>query len=273
MSGGETESVEMQLLLQGIFARYGFDLRSYDPAWLGPRIRKRVREEKVRSISGLQEKLLREGPCFNRLMQDVSGNGRRLFEPPEFFRTVRKSIAPYLRTFPFIRIWQLVEGGFEAESLAIVLREAGLADRSTIYVSRRTGVAGAPEDSRTVPVGVMKASDSAYAASGGRAKLPDYFKIVRQRAVLDSDLKDRIVRVSHHLATDSSFNEFVLIVARGVLEPFSESYKRRIFGVFHASLCLSGVIALGNAEAPPPEFGKYSYQPMEGAPHTYRRVA
>src|ERR671933_908985 len=132
----ELERVEIDLLLEGVFRRYGFDFREYAPASLKRRLWRRVHAEGLRSISGLQERILHDPACMERLLLDLSINVTAMFRDPSFYVALRERVVPLLRTYPFTRVW--VAGcstGEEVYSLAILLREEELYERTRIYAT------------------------------------------------------------------------------------------------------------------------------------------
>ena len=132
----ELERIEIDLLLEGIHRRYGFDFREYAPASLKRRLRRRMDGENVTSISALQERVLHDPAVMERLLLDLSINVTAMFRDPSFFASFRKNVVPLLRTYPFSRLW--VAGcstGEEVYSLAILLAEEGLSDRVRIYAT------------------------------------------------------------------------------------------------------------------------------------------
>ena len=129
----DLEQIEVELLLEGIYRRYGFDFREYAPASLRRRVRRRMDGEKVETISELQALLLHDPAVMERLLLDLSVNVTAMFRDPSFFLAFRERVVPMLRTYPFARLW--VAGcstGEEVYSLAILLEEEGLADRVRI---------------------------------------------------------------------------------------------------------------------------------------------
>ncbi len=56
----EIEDLETELLLEAVYRHYGNDFREYAPASLKRRIAIAMRQEKVATISGLQEKVLHD---------------------------------------------------------------------------------------------------------------------------------------------------------------------------------------------------------------------
>src|SRR5215218_7481474 len=130
------ERIEIELLLEAIHRRYGFDFREYAKASLKRRLWRRVGAERLTSISGLQERVLHDPACMERLLLDLSINVTSMFRDPTFYAAFRKHAVPVLRTYPFTRIW--VAGcstGEEVYSLAILLAEEGVSDRVRIYAT------------------------------------------------------------------------------------------------------------------------------------------
>jgi chemotaxis protein methyltransferase CheR len=130
----ELESIEMQLLLEAVARHYGFDFRDYASASLQRRIASFVKAEQLATVSGLQEKVLHNHACMQRFLLALSVNLSAMFRDPGFFRAFREQAVPWLRTYPFIRIWCAgCSTGEEVYSLAILLQEDGLYDRCRIY--------------------------------------------------------------------------------------------------------------------------------------------
>ena len=132
----ELERLEIELLLEGIFQRYGFDFRAYAHASLRRRLWKRVEAERLTTISALQARVLHDPAALDRMLLDLSVNVTAMFRDPGFYKTFRATVVPLLRTYPFIRIWQAgVSMGEEVYSLAILLEEEGIYDRCRIYAT------------------------------------------------------------------------------------------------------------------------------------------
>src|SRR5438046_1915580 len=120
----DLQALEMELLLEAVFRRYGYDFREYAPASLARRIWNVVQEEGLRTISGLQEQLLHDPECLERFLIALTINVTSMFRDPEFFRAMRAIVMPQLRTYPFIRIWHAgCSTGEEVYSMAILLQE------------------------------------------------------------------------------------------------------------------------------------------------------
>ena len=134
--GEDLEQIEIQLLLEGIFRHYGYDFRGYAPGSLKRRLWHRAIGEKVDSISALQEKVLHDPEVMERLLLDLSINVTSMFRDPTFYVGFRQKVVPLMRTYPFVRIWNAgCSTGEETYSLAILLREEGVYEKSRIYAT------------------------------------------------------------------------------------------------------------------------------------------
>src|SRR5688572_29607340 len=132
----ELEALELELLLEAIFRRHGYDFRQYAPASLKRRVASIMMAEGALTVSGLQEKVLHDPGCMERFLLALSVNVTSMFRDPGFFLTFRRRAVPLLRTYPFIRIWHTgCSTGEEVYSMAILLREEGLYDRCRIYAT------------------------------------------------------------------------------------------------------------------------------------------
>src|SRR5436853_4072617 len=97
----DVEDIEVALLLEGIFRRYGFDFREYAPASLRRRLWRRAHAEGVQTIAGLMERLLHDSDSMERLLIDLSINVTSMFRDPTFYIAFRARVVPLLRTYPF----------------------------------------------------------------------------------------------------------------------------------------------------------------------------
>ncbi len=245
--------LEVRLLLEAIYDRYHYDFRSYAMASLKRRLSQACDALGVATLSGLQEKALHEPESFSMLLQYLTVQVSDLFRDPEFFLALRQQVAPLLATYPSIKIWCAgCSTGEEAYSLAILLHEEGLLDRSIIYAtdinaqSLRTAASGVFSVSR------MRGFTENHRRSGGRGSLSDYYHstpTTRDSAILDSALRRKITFSDHSLATDNVFSEVHLITCRNVLIYFDHALQNRALGLFSDSLVRGGFLGLGSKES------------------------
>ena len=246
----EREAIEIDLLLEGIYRRYGFDFRQYARASLRRRLHRRVALEGLQTLSGLQERLLHDPLCMERLLLDLSINVTAMFRDPTFFRTFRVKVVPLLRTYPFIRIWSAgCSTGEETYSLAILLAEEGLYDRTRIYATDINEAVLQQAREGVFPLEKMQEYTENYLAGGGTRAFSEYYTTGYEGARFDRRLTDNIVFARHNLATDRSFNEFQVVICRNVMIYFDTPLQNRVHELFHESLQRLGVLALGPKES------------------------
>ncbi len=276
ISQGDTrlEDLELKLLLEGVVAIAGYDFRHYLVPMLRRRVWQCVREERLRTISGFQEKVLHDPNCLNRLVQALCINVTSLFRRPEFYQALCRQVLPVLHTYPFIRVWHAgCATGEEVFSTAILLHEEGLYERCRIYATDIN--AGALTNARAglLAPDALEAAKTRYLQAGGRRQLDQYYSETDRGVIFEPELMRNIVFAQHNLATDSSFNEFNLIFCRNVLIYFGKALQGRVHQLFHQSLAMFGVLALGSQESL--RFSPYeqAYDELDGEQRLYRRVA
>lgn len=273
VSGPDVESIEITLLLEAVFQRYGFDFRQYAMASLRRRIRHFVYSEKLNSVSALQEKLLYQPACMERFLLALSINVTSLFRDAGFYRTFREKIVPRLRTYPFIRVWHAgCSSGEEVYSLAILLQEEGLYDRVRFYATDMNEVILARARDGIYPLDRIKEYSQNYLRAGGKKVLADYYTTQYGRAIFHSSLKKNIVWSQHNLVTDGSFNEFHVILCRNVLIYFDQTLQARVHKLLYESLIHFGMLGLGQMESI--QFSPYekSYEARDNLEKWYCKI-
>src|SRR5665647_1535830 len=103
-SNSDLLNIEIQLLLQAIFLRYGYDFRNYSKAHIKRRVLHRLGTSMLSSVSQLQDRILRDREFFNEFLDDLSINVTEMFRDPEFYKSLREKIIPKLRTLSLIHI-------------------------------------------------------------------------------------------------------------------------------------------------------------------------
>ncbi|MER3590389.1 MAG: chemotaxis protein CheR [Mastigocladus sp. ERB_26_1] len=274
MEREELEDVEIQLLLEGIYRYYGFDFRNYALASLKRRIWNTVKTEGLTTISGLQEKVLHEPECLERLLLNLSINVTAMFRDPSFFLTFRKKVIPILRTYPFIRIWHAgCSTGEEVYSMAILLKEEGLYHRSRLYATDINETVLRKAKSGIFPLAMMQEYTQNYIQAGGNKSFSEYYTAAYGNAIFYSELKENIIFSLHNLATDNSFNEFHVIFCRNVLIYFNKILQHRVHKLFYESLIRFGILGLGRQESIRFTPHEQDYEQLVSSEKIYRRVS
>jgi chemotaxis protein methyltransferase CheR len=268
----ELESLELDLLLEAVYRRYGYDFRGYARASLRRRLWRRADLEGLRSMSGLQERILHDPGCMERLLADLSINVTAMFRDPGFHRALRSEVLPELRTHPFVRVW--VAGcatGEEVVSVAIALREEGMLDRTRIYATDMDADVLARARRGAFALDKVRDYTRNYLAAGGTEAFSAYYSVSGDRATFDPALLEPVVFAQHNLATDHSFNEFNVVICRNVLIYFGRDLQDRVLRLFDESLPRRGVLALGRKETLRGTAIEDRYEPVVEAERIYRR--
>jgi chemotaxis protein methyltransferase CheR len=269
----ELEQIEIELLLEGIYQQYGFDFRSYAYASIRRRLWKRIEAEGLSTISGLQDQVLHNPPMMEKLLLDLSINVTSMFRDPTFYRVFREQVVPTLRTYPFIRIWHAgCATGEEVYSMAILLEEEGLYERSRIYATDINEVVLQKAKSGIFPLDRMQEYTENYIAAGGKRAFSDYYTAKYDGALFSPGLTKNVVFSQHNLVTDRSFSEFNVILCRNVLIYFDKTLQSRVVSLFYDSLAMFGILALGSKESL--RFSPYEecYEQINGPEKIYRKV-
>ncbi len=245
----DLERIEIELLLEGIFRHYGFDFRAYAYASIRRRLWKRIDEEGLPSMSALQERVLHEPAMMEKLLLDLSINVTAMFRDPSFYVTFREHVVPMLRTYPFIRIWHAgCSTGEEVYSMAMLLREEGLYDRSRIYATDINEVVLQRAKAGIFPLERMQEYTENYMRAGGKRSFSEYYTAKYGGALFDQSLTKNVVFSQHNLVTDRSFSEFNVVLCRNVLIYFDKTLQSKVHKLFYDSLAMFGVLVLGSKE-------------------------
>jgi chemotaxis protein methyltransferase CheR len=244
------EEIEVKLLLEAVSLRYGYDFRDYASGPLRRSITTGMAGEGVSTISALQDRLLHDSSSMQRFLGAVGVNVSQMFREPDTWRCLREDVVPVLRTYPSIRIWSVgCATGEEVFSLAILLQEEGLYQRSSIYATDMNEDALAVARAGACPNERMRSYEQDYQRSGGSSSLETYFTTAGRMARLKRNLLHNVTWAQHNLVTDSSFNEFHLIICTNVLIYFRPTLQQRVNRLFYESLIRSGFLALGQRES------------------------
>jgi len=246
----DIEQIEVDLLVEAIYQRYGYDFRHYNQASIKRRLRHHLTKIGGDKLADLIPEILYNPDSFKALFFDLSVTVTEMFRDPWFFLALREKVFPFLRTFPFINVWQAgCATGEEVYSLAIMLKEEGLYKRTHIYATDFNDGALAIARNRIYPIEKVKEYSSNYQKAGGRRSLADYYQARYDSIIIDPSLQENITFANHNLAVDGVFAEVHLILCRNVLIYFNQALQNRVFSIFRDSLCYNGFLCLGSKES------------------------
>jgi chemotaxis protein methyltransferase CheR len=265
--------IELPLLVQAIYQKYSYDFRDYAISSLKRRVLHSLHPLGCESISELQSRILREDETFMALLQYLTIPTTEMFRDPSYFLALREQVIPFLRTYPSLKIW--IAGcstGEELYSMAILLKEEGLLDRSIIYATDIN-----PHSLEKARKGIFHLNRISeythnYQKAGGKFAFSDYYVAAYDGALFDRSLCENVTFADHSLATDSVFAETNLVCCRNVMIYFNHSLQERALGLFHESLCHRGFLGLGSKETI--DFSGYAgrFDALVKAQRIYRKI-
>lgn len=245
----ELADIELQLFLDALMRYGGYDFRNFNQSVLRRRIADSMRAEGIETISGLQDRLLHDERALAAFVVSMSGGGSELFHDPLFFKAFAAHVVPLLQTYSFVRIWVPGSGtGGDAYSLAALLDEAGVLDKTIVYSTCITDVATA-----VAKAGVFEHRSEADLIAMARQAtlvrpLSDHFEIQDRFAIASPRLRQNVMFARHNPVEDGSINEFHAIVARGILPLYNGAVQYRMHRLYFDSLMHLGFLGLGQHE-------------------------
>lgn len=246
----ENFNIELPLLLEAIYRKYGYDFRDYSRGSINRRVMMFMKKKSFDSVSSIQNTILRNEALFFDLLDHLTIQVTEMFRDPSFFLALRQTVIPILSTYPRIKVWHAgCSTGEEVYSLAILLHEEGLLERTQIYATDIDESALSKAEEGIYPLSEMAKYTKQYQLAGGKESFSAYYKATSEFALIDKKLKDHIVFSFHNLVSDSIFLEANLILCRNVLIYFDQALQNKAVKLFHDSLDRNCFLALGNKES------------------------
>jgi chemotaxis protein methyltransferase CheR len=241
---------ECKVLLESIRQTYGYDFTDYAEMSVKRRIAHFMGGRNIGSVAALHDLLLRDEQLFEEFVQGLSVTVTEMFRDPGFYRCIREKVMKRLATYPVIRIW--IAGcatGEEVYSMAIVLQEEGLLQRSIIYATDINQQSLKTAKDGVYSLQTMKTYTANYLLSGGKRSFSEYYTAKYDSVLFQQSLRENVVFSPHNLVADKSFNEFQLIICRNVIMYFNQTLQDKVIDLFYDSLCPFGFLGLGDKES------------------------
>jgi chemotaxis protein methyltransferase CheR len=251
---------------------HGFDFSGYTKASLKRRI-VRIMQLKKLEFYDLKHILVNDQPFFQDFLEEITVNVTEMFRDPLFYKALNLQVIPYLSTYQHAKIWCAgCSTGEEVYSLAILLREAGLARKSFIY-----GTDINTEVLKEARKGIyslrnIKSYAENYQYTGLKGSISDNFTILYDAASIHNELKQNTLFSVHNLVSDDVFNEFQLISCRNVFIYFETALQERILELFYKSLCPLGYLCLGSKETIRSDVFKKKFKVINQKENIYQKI-
>jgi chemotaxis protein methyltransferase CheR len=266
----QLDHAEVEATLEAVRRASGIDFRRY----ASTTVLRRLREIAVceGGLPAARARALGDPAAMDRLVASLCVSVTALFRDPEFHRAFRDRAVPLLRGRPTVRLWHPgCATGEEVFSMAILLHEAGLYERSRLYGTDVHDAALQQARAGVLPLHLMREYTHNYHRAGGRGEFSAYYVADDHAAILRGGLRTHLHFARHDLARDAAFAEFDAIVCRNVLIYFDDGLKERAHRLFLDSLGEGAVLALGHAEELPHAF-RDAYEEVDGRERIYRRL-
>ncbi len=245
----ENENLEIDLFLEAMYKKYGYDFRNYSRASIKRRIEHRLKLSSIENISAMQHKLINNWDFFEIVLRDFSINVTEMFRDPSFYKAIREIIIPKIKNFQQINIWHAgCATGEEVYSTAILLKEAGIYDKARIYATDLNKDVLEKAKQGVYPAKFLKQYILNYREAGGMESFTDYYTAKYELILMDSSLRKNILFSDHNLTCDTVFGEMDIIICRNVMIYFNIELQNHVFKLFLEALGKPGFLCLGSKE-------------------------
>jgi chemotaxis protein methyltransferase CheR len=227
----------------------GYDFSDYSMPSLQRRFQRYIDLNKISDFKQLLQDLMNDSSMINNLIEEVTVNVTEMFRDPSFFAAIRTDLVPQLNKLPVIKIWHAgCSTGEEVYSMAILLKEHNLLDKSIIYATDINQSVLDAAKSAKYSIESFKENEINYRESEGTKKLTDYYTVFNGEILINEDLKSKVIFSTHNLVSDNAFNQFDLIICRNVLIYFNKYLQDNVLQMFYNSLTENGFLAIGSKE-------------------------
>lgn len=270
--GRPLEDVEISLLSDGIFRIYGFDFRCYSLPFLRKRLRSFCLQQRIESISALQDRVLHDADYLQKLVDSITITQGIMFKDPPFYKCLRDNILSLLPEQGLLRIWQCgCSTGQELYSLIITLIELGLYERCRIYATDSNASALKQAKSRVLPIGAMKQYTENYVKSGGTQAFSEYYTATEESVILSPLLSRNVIFGKFDISRENPFNEFQLIMTKNQIFSLKPAFRRHTLRIVHRCLIPGGIVGFGRSEPLKDCSFKREYEVLNQELNLYRK--
>lgn len=269
----ELEELELELLMEAMVRRFGFDFRLHDRAPLKRKLFAFMQQRGLATLSQLQDQVLHDPAVAGALLRALHVAPASLFDDPAEALLLRQAAEQSLHGVALPRIWLAdCAGAGQAWTLAVILAELGLLGRTEIHATVSSDDMLEEAAAAWLPAAELERAQAGYMQAGGKGELAGYFQLQGGRAALAPGLRSHISWAQYNLVTDASFNEFNLIACQRALPDFGPLLRQRAMQLFHDSLAPFGTLGLDREIEPGDPFAS-AYQPLINGHPWYKRVA
>jgi two-component system, chemotaxis family, CheB/CheR fusion protein len=234
-------------LLLFLRERRGFDFTGYKRPSLVRRVRRRMADVGIESMSEYQDFLEVHPEEFTPLFNTVLINVTSFFRDRPSWEHLRDELLPQVveAAGPNIRVWSAgCASGQEAYSLAILLAEALGPDE----FRERVKIYATDVDEEALAQARQAVFTDREMAGLTPAQIEEYFSPEGARFAFRKDLRRSVIFGRNDLVQDAPISHVDLLLCRNTLMYFNAETQSRILGRLHFALNPDGLLFLGKAE-------------------------
>lgn len=251
-------------LTEKIYHIYGYDFREYHHETLQRRLQVFMTKHHIKDLKDAIGAILFHKNYFKSFFLELSINVTEFFRNPPMYEELYAILTTNFKNRESLKIWSAgCSNGEEAVSLAILLEKANKLQHSLIYATDMNKVVLAEAQNALYPLETYKKAEKNLSQTNLELPLTPYFICNDHYVRVQQFIIKKILYFEHNLATDSSFNEFDIIVCSNVLIYFTQKLQKRVFSLLYDSLQDGGFLVLGEKELIHQDFAskfeRYSY--------------
>lgn len=226
-----------------------YDLGGYSKSSLKRRVERFLTFEKM-DLTDLKNAIVNTKNFESYFIQELVVNLTEMFRNPTFYQEINRKVLSTLKKTPNIKLWSAgAATGEEAYSLAILLKESDLLDRSFIYGTDINQNALEIAKKGIYPLKKIKSYTDNFNKTLISSDFSCHYTAMYDAAIINHEYRTKVQFSIHNLAMDHAFNEFQLILCRNVMIYFDKELQEHVLTLFYNSLSYLGFLCLGEKES------------------------
>ncbi|NOQ31200.1 MAG: hypothetical protein GQ570_08770 [Helicobacteraceae bacterium] len=250
-----SDSHKVEYLLDMILKIYGYDFRLYQRSMIERRLKIFMLKHDIHTIKNAVGVILFNRSAFKGFFLEASINVTELFRDTLSFSSIVDLLKHSCTKKQSLKIWSAgCSSGEEAYSIGIILKSLAILDKSIIYATDFNSVILEEAKNAIYSQESYKVAKNNFNEINLDDNLDNYITQNSNFITINENIRKKVLFFQHNLATDSSFNEFDIIICKNVIIYFDNTLQNRVFQLFYDSLKFGGFLVLGESEAIQEEF-------------------
>ena len=239
----------LEFLTEEIKVAYGYDFRYYNYETIQRRLQAFIIKNRIKNLKDAVGAILFDKKIFKKFFLELSINVTQFFRNPPVYENLYDIFSTTFKHRKNLKIWSAgCSYGKEAVSLSILLASLDKLERSVIYATDINKTVLAEAKNGLYSLKSYEEARENLNQTTLDISLDRYFSKNEHFVTVQDFIKEKILYFEHNLATDSSFNEFDVILCNNVIIYFQESLQKRVLTLLYESLKFGGYLVLGERE-------------------------